>query len=308
MTEILSDISKKHTALALGTFDGLHLGHIAVINSAIEQISNGLLPLALMFSVHPQKILNGSSPSELFWGKVKDKAFKNAGIDVYYLDFKEVMNLSSQDFFNKILIEKLNAKHLSCGYNYRFGKDATGDVDLLSKLCNQANIGLSVAKQVEYNNEPVSSTKIRNYLKEGNIEKANGMLGRAFSYAFTVVGGDKRGRLLGAPTINQFFTETHSIPKFGVYASKTFVEGKWHTSVTNIGLRPTFQGNSPRSETCILDYSGNLYGQTIEVALIKYLRHEKKFPSTQDLCKQIQKDAQAAKDTVALLNDSLKFV
>ena len=133
-------------------------------------------------------------------------------------------------------------------------------------------------------------------LRQGEAEKANCMLGRYFSYDFTVETGDKRGRLLGFPTINQFFPESFVLPKFGVYASAAYAEGRWYPAVTDIGIRPTIGNSVPRSETCILGYSGNLYGTNTEVALLSYLRGEIKFNSLGDLSKQMEKDAEKAKE------------
>ena len=138
----------------------------------------------------------------------------------------------------------------------------------------------------------------RQALEQGRPEEANAMLGRPFCYDFTVVGGDRRGRKLGAPTINQFFPSGFVVPKFGVYASKTLVEGRYHPSVTNIGMRPTIGTQSLRSETYIMDFSGDLYGQNIEVSLLHFLRGEVRFESLDALRAQIAADAQAARNFV----------
>lgn len=155
-----------------------------------------------------------------------------------------------------------------------------------------------MTEEVDFCGLPVSSTRIRAALEQGRPEEANAMLGRPFCYDFTVVGGDRRGRKLGAPTINQFFPSGFVVPKFGVYASKTLVEGRYHPSVTNIGMRPTIGTQSLRSETYIMDFSGDLYGQNIEVSLLHFLRGEVRFESLDALRAQIAADAQAARNFV----------
>ena len=144
----------------------------------------------------------------------------------------------------------------------------------------------AVAERTDYNGAAISSTRIRNALAEGNIEDANAMLGREFSYKFTVVSGDRRGRLIGAPTINQHFPEGFIVP----------IDGKLHAAVTNIGRRPSFTCDDLRSETCITDFSGDLYGKNVEVKLLRYIRPERVFNSLDSLGDQIAADAQTAKE------------
>jgi len=288
-----SDIKK--TAIALGSFDGLHRGHMAVIEKAVRQKENGLRPIAVTFKEHPQKYLNGSTPPLIFSGIVKERAFKDAGISLYELDFADIMRLTPEEFFEKILINKLHAAFISCGYNYRFGINGTGDAELLKELCEKKDIEFCVAPKVEFENEPISSTRIRQAILAGDIEKANMMLGRPFSYCEKVVSGDHIGRKLGAPTINQFFPENHIIPKFGVYISKVEIDGRFYRAVTNIGIRPTLELKVPRSETCIIDFSGDLYGRHIEVFLLKYLRPELIFEGLDSLKGQIMSDIEKAR-------------
>ncbi|MGI6773287.1 MAG: bifunctional riboflavin kinase/FAD synthetase [Clostridiales bacterium] len=283
------------TAVALGSFDGLHRGHMAVIEKAVKQQNKGLLPVAVVFKEHPQMYLNGSAPPLIFSGEVKERAFKNAGISLYELDFGSIKNLSPEEFFETVLISELNAGFISCGYNYRFGKGGTGDTALLKALCEAKGVELFIAPRIEYGGEAISSTRIRKAILDGDIEAANIMLGRFFSYCEKVVDGDRIGRKLGTPTINQYFPENHIIPKYGVYISKVFVDGKYKRAVTNIGLRPTLEIEVPRSETCIIDYSGNLYGQNIEVCLLSYLRPERKFDSLEGLKAQIRSDIEKAR-------------
>lgn len=279
------------TSLALGTFDGLHLGHKAVIEAAKNAVG---VPAVLMFNEHPQRLLSGNAPGELITKQKEKELLFKWGVKPEYIDFGAICDLSAEEFFCDILISRLRVKSLSCGFNYRFGKNAAGNAGLLKELCEKHGVSIAVLEPVMFDNRPISSTRIRNALKYGEIDNANKMLGRNFSYDFTVVHGDARGRTIGSPTINQFFPEGFTVPEFGVYASYTVVGGKLYPSVTNIGIRPTI-GNSPeRSETNILGVNEDLYGKNIEVGLIKKLRGEMKFSSIDELSVQIAKDRESA--------------
>lgn len=285
------DFKDKKTAVALGTFDGLHKGHMSVINKAVIQKSNGLLPVILLFSKHPQTALTGKTQKSLFCGAVKDEIIKNTGCTPYTVDFDRIKNMSAEEFVKEILVTELNAKTVCCGFNYRFAKNSSGDIGTLKSICEEYGITVTVADEVDFEGSCISSTRIRSEIEKGNIRKANLMLGRHFCYDFEVVNGDHRGRTLNFPTINQFFPADFAVPKFGVYASAAFVAGNWYPAVTNIGIRPTIGNSAPRSETSILGYSGNLYGANTKVALIEYLREEIKFPDLDALKEQIEKDS-----------------
>lgn len=286
------------TAIALGNFDGVHLGHRAVLESAAAKKSDGLRPLALSFSPHPQAVLCNNAPTVLCEGRIRDALFEDCGVTLYELDFHQLKDMPAETFFHEILLERFHAKFISCGYNYNFGKNGGGDVSLLSRLCGAFNVELCVTPEVTVAGLQVSSTNIRKELAQGDVRLANRMLGRAFAYDFPVVSGDRRGRLLGFPTINQFFPENFTVPRYGVYAAKAFAGGKWYDAVTNIGLRPTVGTDVPRSETCLLGYSGDLYGQNVEVRLYKFLRPEIKFNSFEELSAQIARDAQQVRETL----------
>lgn len=275
--------------VALGTFDGLHKGHKSVITAGEYENRK-----VLLFKEHPQKVLTGEAPTELTTKRIQQKILSAWGAKAIWIDFNEVCTLSPEDFFTRILVGKIGAEALSVGFNYRFGKNAAGDVNCLRKLCEKAGIELFVSPEVTVNGETVSATKIREALKNGEIAKANEMLGRDFSYDFTVVHGDERGRTIGAPTINQFFDESFTVPQYGVYAGITFVEGKAYPSVTNIGIRPTIGNSRERSETHILGFDGNLYDKNIEVSIHSKMRDEMKFSSLSQLEEQIRSDKERA--------------
>jgi len=281
----------KKSAVALGSFDGLHKGHMSVIACALSKKECGLVPVVLLFESHPLKILTGKAPAELLSPSARNEILHKAGIESHFINFEKIRDYSPGEFFEKIIIGELNAGAVCCGDNYRFGKNGSGNCGDLQKLCEDNSVMFDCVGLVNYGGSPVSSTRIRAAISEGNIADANAMLGREFSYKTEVVDGKKRGRLLDAPTINQYFEPGFIIPKAGVYASVTTVDGREYPSVTNIGLRPTFENEDFRSETYIIGFEGNLYGRFIEVKLIKYLREEIRFSSEQALKDQIAADA-----------------
>lgn len=279
-------------AVALGTFDGFHSGHKKVIDKVIL---SGKRPAVLLFNEHPQKVLNKKSPGELITENKKKELLKSWGVEPIIINFGDIMSLSYEEFFNEILLKKVGATTLSCGFNYRFGAKALGDTEKLKALCDKEKIELFVSDAVEYKDEPVSSTRIRNAIKNGDIESANDMLGREFSYDFLVVHGDARGRTIESPTINQFFTDDFIVPEFGVYASYSVIDGKKYPSVTNIGIRPTVGNSKERSETNIVGYDGDLYDKNIDVHLLMKIREEIKFSNLDELKNQIAKDREVSK-------------
>ncbi len=292
------------TAVALGCFDGLHKGHMSVIACALSQKEHGLVPLVLLFDSHPLLTLTGKSPDEILQKEKRDNILSSAGVKTETVSFADIKDMECREFFEKILIGKLNAGVICCGENYRFGKSNAGNTETLHALCKEFNIKLYISPTVMYEGSPVSSTRIRSAVANGDIPLANAMLGREFSYKYTVVSGDQRGRLMGAPTINQHFDKEFIVPKKGVYASVTIVEETEYPSVTNIGLRPSFANADLRSETCILGFSGDLYGKEIEVRLLEYLRGEIKFDSMEALGNQIRTDADKSEKIFSERGDS----
>lgn len=288
---------KSGTVAALGNFDGLHIGHMAVINAAKEMAEkNGAKPCALIFTEHPLSVLSGKAPVTLFTEDIRNRMLTEIGVDICNLDFRSLMNMTPEMFFEKIVIEMMGAVGVCCGFNYSFGKQGAGTPDLLKKLCEDRGIEFYMAPEIDYLGAPVSSTRIRSLIENGDMENANAMLGRAFTYRQLVVDGDKRGRLFGTPTINQYLPSELVEPRRGVYMSKTFVDGKAYYSVTNIGIRPTIGAGPVSSETYILDFDGNLYGKYVEVSLLRYIRSEKKFASVEELMDQIKRDAETVRN------------
>lgn len=276
-------------SVALGVFDGLHLGHCAVIK-AMKNHDKPLIPIVFALTGVPKlgkKILTND---------MRLTAFENSGAAILFdINFEEIKNFSPERFVKEILNDILNAERVSCGYNYRFGKGASADAYDLKKLCSLYNIDTIITESICVDEIPVSSTKIRQLLENGDMTGASKLLGRFFGYNFEVVGGQQRGRLMGTPTINQHFPADFCIPGFGVYASVVKYNGKILPSVTNIGIRPTVGSDFPLSETWIPEFSADLYGEKIEVLLLSFIRKEEKFASMDELRRAIKNDAKTAK-------------
>lgn len=278
-------------SVALGTFDGLHMGHLSVIKSAVACGAGSAS--VLLFKEHPALTLTGKAPGRITSREDEESILLSLGAKPVYIDFGEIRNLSPEEFF-ETTAERMNAICFSCGFNYRFGRDASGTTALLSELCASKGIKLNISPAVMYDGSPVSSTRIRQCIQQGDIPSVNAMLGRRFSYKLTVNDGDKRGRTLGFPTINQRFGEELIVPAFGVYASETEVEGAMYPSVTNIGIRPTIGTENIGSETHIIGFSGDLYGQSIRVSLVEKLRDECRYASLDELSLAISRDRENA--------------
>ena len=291
------------TAVALGFFDGLHTGHMHVLCRTAEEKENGLTPTVLLFDEHPAAVLTGSAPQQILPNTIRNGILDDMGIARQVVSFRTLQSLTPEEFVRTILCGTLRAGFVACGFNYRFGIHGTGTAQTLQALCAQQNIRCAIVGETAYNGSPVSSTRIRQALAQGNAAAAAAMLGRPFTYDFEVMDGDKRGRLLGTPTINQYFPAGFMVPAFGVYASFVQLDGCIHPAVTDIGMRPTFNGTAPRSETWIMDYAGDLYGQHIRVQLLEYLRPEVRFPDADALRAQIHRDAATSRET---LNKYLK--
>lgn len=276
-------------ALAFGTFDGVHIGHRRVL-----ELPDGYYKIAVIFRQSPKSVISGSRDAIMTY-EDKCRIIKKTGIDeIFTLDFSEVRDMAPGDFL-KMIYGKFSPAAISCGFNYRFGKDAAGDTALLDSFCRKNGIEFYCCEPVVSNGEAVSSTAIRSYLKSGEMKRANELLTEAFSFSAEVISGDRRGRTLGFPTVNQRYPEELVPLKFGVYKSEIIFGGKIYSGITNIGIRPTFRSDYIISETYIHGFSGDLYGSTVTVRPLEYLRGEIKFSSAEALKKQIEADIASIK-------------
>lgn len=290
---------KENTSVALGFFDGLHIGHRRVIGEAVRGGENSLLPICFTFEQSPKSVLKNQPQEALMSLEDKKEALKKIGVKhLYMCDFKSVADIPAREFVEKILIKTLKAKKLCCGFNYTFGKNGEGNTEMLAALCRENGIELRIVPPVTRAEGVVSSTLIRELIKNGSIRRANELLGSKFGFSGEVIHGQHLGRELGTPTLNQALHGELVVPKFGVYAScVTLDDGRKFCGVTNIGVKPTVGIFSPLCETWMPDYNGeDLYGKTVDVRLMDFIRGEKKFASLDELKKAILDNARTAKE------------
>ncbi len=293
--EILPE--KLNTAIALGYFDGLHKAHRDVISLAVNEKKNGLTAVCFTFSNNPKSLLAKTPSNALMTNGDKIKMLESLGIEhTYQADFLKIMNMSARDFVTEILINKLRAKKLFCGFNYRFGKNGEGDVTVLESMCKEYGIELCVVPPQQSDGEVVSSTRIRNLIMQGKVKQANELLCSKFGFSSVIEHGKRLGRELGTPTINQPLCPELVVPKFGVYASAVTLEsGEVYCGVTNIGIKPTVGGTVPICETWMPEYKGGeIYGQTADIRLLKFIRAEKKFSGISELKDAIIENSRTA--------------
>lgn len=272
-------------AAALGSFDGLHLGHRQVIGNTLS--SHGLFPAVVTFQQNPSASLKEKPVPLLTTNKQKLDLLEEIGVDtVYLLSFDQIRDMEPEDFVDA-LYQVCRVRKLCCGFNFRFGKNGRGDAELLKTLCREKGIELCVVPPVAIGGEPVSSTRIRACLEQGDVQQAGQLLGRPFGYDFEVTHGRQLGRTWGTPTINQPFPAGYVLPRFGVYASLVEVDSKKYYGVTNIGVKPTVGSDCALSETWIPEFSGDLYGKKVPVELLDFIRSEKKFDSLDELKNEI---------------------
>ena len=291
--DLESEIHREAT-IALGNFDGIHKGHQSLITGVVHMAHELHCPSSvLMFTTHTKNMTDGISQELLTSRSQKHDILRSLGIDIIYeIDFTdEIMHMSPEAFVTKFLLNHLKAKGIVVGYDYRFGYKASGTTSTLKKLCEANGIALSVKEAVTYGGEIVSSTRIREAVKEGDVVLAQSLLMRPFTIRGTVVAGKQLGRTIGIPTANILYDVHYVIPKFGVYLTGVTVDGRFYYGATNIGTNPTFSEQEIKVETYIYDYHGDsLYGKTIDVALLEFIRPEVAFKDVDELKDRMNDD------------------
>lgn len=283
--------------LALGCFDGVHLGHAAVIKEA-ERVANSLaLPLAVWsFREPPRNFFSKNTVPLLTTPEEKGAIIATMGAHTLYsLPFDAtIAAMSAEDFFS-LLCEDLSAKHIVCGFNFTFGAMGRGNTVLLQSLCAQNGVGLSVLPPTTLDGETVSSSRIRACLEKGKPEEAARLLGRPYALCAEVIHGQHLARDLGFRTANQCFPEGKAVPRYGVYAVRAHADGAVCYGIANVGMRPTVRGTLLCCETHLFDFSGDLYGKTLTVEFLHFLRPEQAFDSLDALTAQVKRDIETAK-------------
>jgi len=294
-----------NTAVALGKFDGLHLGHQVLLSKIKAYKSKGMKAAMFTFDYHPGNLFNKDEVSLIYTSEERRIIAERMGIDVLieYPFTTETAAMEPADFINEILIEKMGARYIVVGEDFRFGKQRKGDVRFLQGLsfplgytveeCTKITTVLPAGFEgnLEQEIDDISSTLVRKAIAKGDLEFANEMLGRPYAIMGEVVHGREIGRTIGMPTANIIPTKNKMLPPNGVYSSNTILNGQLYHSVTNIGLNPTVEENSSkRVETFVYDFEGNIYGKQLEVQLYHYDREEMKFSSIEALKEQMHKD------------------
>lgn len=289
-TKITPDMT---ISCAIGNFDGVHIGHAALLREAAKKdgCTHGA---AWTFRVHPRICMNDPDTTILTSLDQKLDLFAAAGLELAILeDFFDVRFLSPDAFVSELLYNDCRVRRAICGYNFRFGKNASGSVGNFIHLFNALGVDARSLSPVNTElGEDVSSSLIRQRIEAGDVAGAARLLGHPFQIRLPVTEGRKLGRRIGIPTINQIFPANYAIPKFGVYACRCIVDGEYHVGVSNVGLRPTVieHADSINCETHIIDYSGWLYGKTVSVDFYEFIRPEKKFGSLDALVSAIHSD------------------
>lgn len=295
----------QETSVTIGNFDGVHLGHQELIRRArTKALEKGWQTLVLSFFPHPLWVIcPKKAPSLLTPFDVKQRILERYGVDIFVaIEFShEFARWAHTMFLEEILVGRLKCGHLVIGPDFRFGKDRMGDVDFLKE---NAPFSVEEVPPVVVNGEPVSSTRIRRLLKDGDVSEAADLLGRAYRLSGTVVRGDQRGRKLGFPTANLSPVPRSLVPKRGTYLTRTLLNGGGcYASVTNIGRNPTFgESGGTRVETHLIGFEGDLLGSRISIEFIERIRDEMRFSSPAELVSQIEQDVLYAMRVCEMVN------
>ncbi|MCF0120002.1 MAG: riboflavin biosynthesis protein RibF [Oscillospiraceae bacterium] len=299
-------MTERKRVIALGFFDGVHIGHSALIRRTNELAAEkGLMPSVLTFDVHPLSMVRGHSVPLINSAEDRAGLIKRLfGIDdVIFIRFDERTMHMEWDVFIETLVSEWDAAHLVIGHDHRFGYKGLGTPERLTEKCSELGIGCNVIAPVMLNGVISSSTLIRSLIADGDMETANRYLGHPHVLTDVVRFGHRLGRTLGTPTINMTFGDGVLVPPYGVYATRVYLEdGRSFLGVTNVGTRPTVADTkSVTAETYILDYSGNLYGKTVRIEFYKRTRPEVKFADVNELKAQINRDAESTREYFASL-------
>ncbi|GIM27796.1 riboflavin biosynthesis protein [Clostridium polyendosporum] len=295
----------KETYIALGSFDGLHIGHLSLIEKTISLATeNNGLSMVFSFKNHPLTLVNKEiAPKLLMDNETKLEIIEKLGVDISCIvEFDESFMRIEPEEFIRTLVKKYKAKGIIVGFNYRFGYKNRGDIALLKSLSREIGFALYVLNAYNYKDEVVSSTRIRECISNGNIEESNVMLLRPYMLKGKVKEGKKIGRTIGFPTANLDYNKDFVIPKVGVYYTNVKHDSKIYKGITSVGFNPTVNGRELTVETNILDFKKNIYGDELKIYFIERIRNEKKFNSLQELQSQLYKDKEYAAEHKVVIN------
>lgn len=302
-------IAPPRRVIALGFFDGIHNGHAALLRRVTQRASElDAIPSAVTFDTHPENLILKqpvpllTSPTDR--ADIMSRLFSIQDVIVAHFD-QRMMHMPWQSFISDYLVEEHGAVHLVAGHDFHFGYKGEGSPERLLEKCAQLNIGCDIIPPVYQGGRVISSTYIRTLIAQGEMEAANSLLGHPHSLTDTVAHGKKLGSTLGFPTVNLRIPAGVIVPAFGVYATKVFLQdGRSFAAVTNVGVRPTVRDNDGHItvEGFLLDFDGDLYGQTIRMEFYKFLRPERKFPSLDALRDAVMENARQTRDYFSALS------
>ena len=290
-------VSDAEKVVALGTFDGVHLGHQTVLEIAqtIAMVDK-LTACAVSFLNHPLSVVGNGAPEMLTLPAEKALYASRCGIaEMQLMPFtKEFASMEAEDFV-RMLAQEYHAKHIVVGENYHFGAGGAGDIALLDKLSKEMGYVLHVVPKVQVAGMDVSSSCIRKLLSEGDVRRAAVLLGRAYTIGGPVVHGRRIGHKMGYPTINIAIPEGKLLPKYGVYFGYADIAGESYRAMFNLGVKPTVGSDEPTLEAYLIDFEGDIYGEAARVSFVARIREERKFASIEELSEQIKKDVEKAR-------------
>ena len=287
------------TVLTLGVFDGLHLGHQRIMQTVVERARNiNAIPTAITFDPHPRAVLSpDNAPPLLQTLDQRLNALEFFGVEqAIIVPFsREFAATDAEAFLRDTIFQRLQAREVYLGHGFAFGQARAGNIELLRRISQELGFFADEVPEIALRGQRVSSSKIRQLLLDGQVNLARRMLNRPYGIEGRVVTGFQRGRTIGFPTAN-LQTVNRVVPKKGVYVTATLIENQWRRSISNVGIRPTFEDKAaPSIETFVLDWAGDLYGDVIRVRFLHRIRDERKFDGIEELTAQINRDLQRAR-------------
>lgn len=283
----------ENSTVTLGKFDGIHKGHQKLIRKILEKRTEEQKSVVFTFGQMPGNVFQGNKEHTILTKQERQKLLEQMGVD-YMIEcpfVPQIIQMQPEKFIKEILAEQLHAKYIVVGSDFRYGHHRKGDVQLLKALSKEFGYEVEVLDKECLDGKPVSSTRVRDMLKQGNVKMAGALLGYPYYVSGKVIKGHQIGRTIGIPTLNLLAEEEKILPPNGVYLTKTIVSGESICGITNIGVKPTISGEEAKGiETHLFDFAGDLYGQEVQVEFYAYHRPEQKFPSLEQLKEQLQSD------------------